>query len=74
MLDTVDLSQAYYTSFSSIRGLLTVVPEQLDGQPPVLDVLNEGEYGIELYSKANKVQTSKCFSFRCNSLSGNLSV
>ncbi|TWW60251.1 hypothetical protein D4764_05G0003410, partial [Takifugu flavidus] len=41
MLDTVDLSQAYYTSFSSIRGLLTVVPEQLDGQPPVLDVLNE---------------------------------
>lgn len=42
MLDTVDLSQAYYTSFSSIRGLLTVVPEQLDGQPPVLDVLNEG--------------------------------
>lgn len=74
MLDTVDLSQAYYTSFSSIRGLLTVVPEQLDGQPPVLDVLNEGECRIELYSKANKVQTSKCFPFRCDSLSGNLSV
>lgn len=44
MLDTVDLSQACFAPFSSLRALLTVVPEQLDGQPPVLDVLNEGEY------------------------------
>lgn len=44
MVDTVSLTQASFTSFSSLCGLMTVVPEQLDQQPPVIDVLNGGEY------------------------------
>lgn len=43
VMDTVDLARAHCTTFSSLCGLLTVVPEQLDEQPPVLDVLHEGE-------------------------------
>lgn len=43
VVDTVDLTQRYFTTFSSLCDLMSVIPEQLDGQPPVLDVLHEGE-------------------------------
>ncbi|XP_070689528.1 protein shortage in chiasmata 1 ortholog [Pempheris klunzingeri] len=41
VLDTLNLSQETCTDFSSICDRVNVAPEQLDEQPPVLDVLHK---------------------------------
>ncbi|XP_070759887.1 protein shortage in chiasmata 1 ortholog [Enoplosus armatus] len=41
VVDTLNLSQQNCTDFSSICGQMNVAPEQMDEQPPVLDVLHE---------------------------------
>lgn len=80
----MNLNQENFTAFSSICGCMNVVPELLDEQPPVLDVLHKGEVKIRLFLyqiiKKKKAQKSKlkrfrhCFPFRCVVISGHLSV
>lgn len=43
VVDTMNLNQENFITFSSICGCMNVVPELLSEQPPVLDVLHKGE-------------------------------
>ncbi|XP_055367768.1 protein shortage in chiasmata 1 ortholog isoform X2 [Betta splendens] len=44
VLDTVELTAENVTSFSNVCGQISVAPEPLDEQPPVLDVLNQASH------------------------------
>lgn len=54
VVDTLNLSQDNCTDFSSICGRMNIVPEQLDEQPPVLDVLHKGEDEMKMFLNKNK--------------------
>lgn len=49
VVDTLNLSQENFTAFSSICHKMSVAPEQLDEQPPVLHVLRKGEDEITIF-------------------------
>uniref|UniRef100_A0A8P4GRS3 Protein shortage in chiasmata 1 ortholog n=1 Tax=Dicentrarchus labrax TaxID=13489 RepID=A0A8P4GRS3_DICLA len=60
LVDTMNLSQDNRTDFPSICGCVNVAPEQLDEQPPVLDLLhNDVPVSVDIFQYEALEDTSK---------------